>query len=212
MRYQIWLLACCLLALIVSVIAPPYPRELMLQHAPTVLAMALLLLAVERRLLTDGAMACLVFFLLLHILGARYIYSYVPYDRWCQTVLKFSPAELFCWQRNHYDRLVHIAFGLLVMFPLVQVLEQSGRLSRSWAIAAGMMGVMALSAAYEVLEWGLAMVLAPEMADRYNGQQGDPWDAQKDMALAAAGAVAAMLWMIVWRKPGGAGPTHSGKT
>jgi putative membrane protein len=48
--------------------------------------------------------------------------------------------------------------------------------------------IMATSAVYEVFEWLAAMVMAPDWAESYNGQQGDIWDAQWDMALAALGA------------------------
>jgi uncharacterized membrane protein YjdF len=41
---------------------------------------------------------------------------------------------------------------------------------------------------YEVLEWGVARLVAPATASRFVGAQGDPWDAQQDMALAWVGA------------------------
>ena len=41
------------------------------------------------------------------------------------------------------------------------------------------------------------MVMAPETADRFNGQQGDYWDAQKDMALALAGALVAIMVIAI---------------
>jgi putative membrane protein len=48
---------------------------------------------------------------------------------------------------------------------------------------------------YEVFEWMLSIVLSPEDAESYNGQQGDYWDAQKDMALAFVGSLC-MLFII----------------
>ena len=42
------------------------------------------------------------------------------------------------------------------------------------------------------------MIAAGETADRYNGQQGDVWDAQKDMALATLGAIL----VLAIRRPG----------
>ena len=35
----------------------------------------------------------------------------------------------------------------------------------------------------------MAMTFAPDWAEAYNGQQGDVWDAQRDMALAGCGAI-----------------------
>lgn len=53
--------------------------------------------------------------------------------------------------------------------------------------------ILATSAVYEIAEWLVAVTLAPDWADHYNGQQGDVWDAQKDMALAALGAAVGLL-------------------
>ncbi|MGI5502120.1 DUF2238 domain-containing protein [Lentzea sp. CA-135723] len=44
-----------------------------------------------------------------------------------------------------------------------------------------------------MLEWAIAMTLAPDLAEAYNGQQGDMWDAHADMALAAVGALVTSL-------------------
>ena len=52
---------------------------------------------------------------------------------------------------------------------------------------------MCIRDSYEIFEWLLTIVAAGETADRYNGQQGDIWDAQKDMALAALGAILVLL-------------------
>lgn len=53
--------------------------------------------------------------------------------------------------------------------------------------------VGAVSALYEIFEWLLTMLVAPEVADQYNGQQGDMWDSQKDMAIAILGATIALM-------------------
>ena len=46
---------------------------------------------------------------------------------------------------------------------------------------------------YELFEWLLTIVMTAEEADYYNGQQGDMWDAQKDMALALVGSTGMFL-------------------
>ena len=43
-----------------------------------------------------------------------------------------------------------------------------------------------------LLQVQLTVTFAPAWAEAYNGQQGDPWDAQKDMAMAGLGALIAM--------------------
>jgi putative membrane protein len=52
--------------------------------------------------------------------------------------------------------------------------------------------VTAFSGIYEVFEWLLTVVMAQHDADAYNGQQGDLWDAQKDIGIAMIGSVIAM--------------------
>ncbi|MBQ1495124.1 MAG: DUF2238 domain-containing protein, partial [Acinetobacter sp.] len=49
--------------------------------------------------------------------------------------------------------------------------------------------VMASSLVYELIEWWIAIGLSPEDAENYNGQQGDIWDAHKDMFLATLGSI-----------------------
>ena len=60
--------------------------------------------------------------------------------------------------------------------------------------------VISTGAVYELFEWGIAMTLAPDAAEAYNGQQGDVWDAQKDMAVAALGAVVSVGIALVLRR------------
>ncbi len=57
----------------------------------------------------------IVAFTLLHVIGARYIYSYVPYKEWAVS-LGLVEKGFFHDPRNHYDRLVHFSFGAL-LFP-----------------------------------------------------------------------------------------------
>jgi putative membrane protein len=186
---------CGLLA--ISLVGGQFPREQSLQHIPTLVAIAALFVAARKQWLSPGAIACLIAFLWLHILGARFIYSYVPYDDWLTGLGVGSTREWFGWQRNHYDRLVHLLFGALIVPPAVEVAERYGRMSRPWAVAFAICIVAALSAVYEVAEWIIAIVLSPAQAEAYNGQQGDMWDAQKDMALAIVGSLPAAVMLLV---------------
>ena len=197
MQYALIVITASLFA--VTLIRPEYPNEQWLQHAPTVLLVPVLVVLARRRTLTTTSVFCIVAFWWLHIIGARYIYSNVPYDQWAQSLLGTTVSETFGWSRNHYDRLVHFCFGLLWMPPAVEIARVYGRLPRFWAISAAIGGVAAISAVYEIFEWLLAVVLSPETADAYNGQQGDMWDAQKDMALAMIGGLVALQFVFVRR-------------
>ncbi|MBW8296562.1 DUF2238 domain-containing protein [Sphingopyxis sp.] len=183
------LLGVLLILLLLAQIEQPYPEIALLQHIPT---MALLVAApalLRRWPLSTPAVACIVAFMALHILGGRYAYSSVPYDAWSRALTGTSLSDAFGWTRNHYDRLVHFAFGALSVIPVAQVARRSGGFGKRGTALTVLGWVLATSCLYEIFEWLLTIVAAGETADRYNGQQGDIWDAQKDMALAALGAI-----------------------
>ena len=181
----------------ISCLDPPYPRELVLQHIPTALAVAALVAARRRRMLSRANERLILAFLALHILGARWLYSYVPYDDWMTAICGQSLSSRFGITRNHYDRLVHFAYGLLLVRPACEVFVRRLGVRGAWAGALAVQFILATSALYEIGEWCLALVMAPDWAEHYNGQQGDLWDAQKDMLLAACGAVAGLATTII---------------
>lgn len=183
------LLGLLLIVLLLAQLDQPYPEIALLQHIPTVLLLVSAPALLRRWPLSTAAVACLVAFMALHTLGGRYAYSNVPYDDWARALTGSSLSEAFGWTRNHYDRLVHFAFGALSVIPVAEIARRWGGLGSRGAALAVLGWVLALSCLYEVFEWLLTIVAAGETADRYNGQQGDTWDAQKDMALAALGAI-----------------------
>lgn len=190
---QRWMLILLAVAVALANVDAPIPYISPLHHAPTV-ALILAAPALLRRWpLTDGAVAYIFVFFLLHTIGGRYTYTYVPYDDWSQALFGFRLSETFGWTRNHYDRLVHLAFGLLAILPVAEWQARYGGLSRRQAIASAIGFVLAVSALYEIFEWVITLVAAGATVENYNGQQGDVWDPQKDMALALLGAVIGAL-------------------
>jgi putative membrane protein len=176
-------------AALASLVRAPYASHQPLQHSPTVVVVLALAVAARRRWISDLAFGCTCAMLLLHVVGARWIYSFVPYDEWSRSLFDLSISEEFRFRRNHYDRLVHFAYGALAMVPQVEVLRRKLGLRAVPAVAIGVALVLGASALYEIGEWILAVVMSPENAEAYNGQQGDAWDPQKDMVLALAGAL-----------------------
>jgi putative membrane protein len=196
--------AAFLLLWAVSCTGVPYPKYFWLQHVPTVVAVIALVLADQRYHIGRLSYTLIVAFLALHLLGARYLYSFVPYDDWTKRLLGFSITDRFDFTRNHYDRFVHFCFGLLLVIPVWSFSRRGMRLDSLWSTAFALAAILAASALYEIFEWLAAVVMAPDWADSYNGQQGDAWDAQRDMALAACGAVAGLgIAAIRWFRPVG---------
>jgi len=192
-RRMIVLLPC---AIALANVAQPFPDLAPLQHGPTV---ALLLASpwlLRRWPLSTSAVACIWLFLLLHTLGARWIYSYVPYDDWARAVSGHDISSLLRTNRNGYDRLVHFAFGALLTLPIAEGARRHGGLPWRWSLAFAFAAIGLGSALYEIFEWLLTIMAAGETADYYNGQQGDVWDAQKDMAAAQVGSGLALIALL----------------
>ncbi|MFL6847966.1 MAG: DUF2238 domain-containing protein, partial [Sphingomicrobium sp.] len=139
--------------------------------------------------MSNAAVACVLVFFAVHTIGGRYTYSNVPYDSWSEALCGRSVSATFGFTRNHYDRLVHFSYGLLAVRPTHEFLTRHLGLSPRLALYIAVESVLAVSMVYELFEWFLSIILAGPMANDYNGQQGDVWDAQKDMALAALGAL-----------------------
>jgi putative membrane protein len=132
-------------------------------------------------------------FLVLHTTGAHYTYSLVPYDDWAQALFGQTISDVTGWTRNEFDRLVHLAFGVLLASGCHDVLVRSGRAASGTAWWVTLLLAMAASHIYELIEWGAAEVFGGEMGAAYVGTQGDEWDAQKDMALATLGTIIGIL-------------------
>lgn len=193
-RFQSALLVLLAIVMVASSWHALYPRNTVLQHAPTLLVLVTAPALLRRWPLGNGAVGCVVLFFLLHALGARYSYSYVPYDDWAQRLTGREIGGTFGLVRNHYDRLVHFGFGLLAVPPVREIAVRHLRLPPRLAGWTALVFVPASSAVYEIFEWLLAIGMNPADAEAYNGQQGDPFDAQKDMAMAVLGAVLTHSW------------------
>ena len=190
---QRWMVALLAAIVLLTSYHALYPRNTFLQHAPTAILILAAIPALKRWPLSNGAVGCIFLFFLLHSIGARYSYSFVPYDEWVRAIAGTSITEMFGFARNHYDRLVHFCFGFLAIRPVREIALRHYGLTGRVALYIAPEFVLAFSAFYEVFEWFLAVAMSPADADAYNGQQGDMFDSQKDIALAALGALTAYL-------------------
>jgi putative membrane protein len=176
-----------------AAIAPSYRADWLLENLPVFLALPLAVLTYRRWRFSDRAYVQMTVFLLLHTLGAHYTYSEVPAGDWV--------SEALGWSRNHYDRFVHFAFGVLLLRP-VRELAFRGREPGRWAVLLlSVAAVAGLSVTYEIIEWLTASVVDPAAGTAFLGTQGDEWDAQKDMSLACLGAVVAGLIELLLHPP-----------
>ncbi len=130
--------------------------------------------------LSDLSYLFLTVFMTLHAIGAHYTYSKVPLGFWMQ--------EWWGLERNHFDRIAHFSFGLLLAYPLRELFLRRVHVRGFWAYYLPISGILALSGFFEIIESWVALLVRPELGEAYLGTQGDEWDAQKDMTVAVIGA------------------------
>ena len=184
-----------LLVTILTTLNPIYPNEQFLQHIGTFIISLVLLIDLKKNKLQLGAFICVSLFILIHIIGARWIYSFVPYQDWLNNIFGWNLDS----SRNHFDRFAHFSFGILIfpyfynLFSLLKIRKKI-KVLIAWAL------VQSFSVFYETFEWMLTLLLSGDTADNYNGQQGDLWDAQKDMALAMLGSTLIGAYFLLFYK------------
>lgn len=191
---QRWWLLACLAGVPLSAVGAAYPPNTWLQIGPVVVGVALVWWALRRWPVSNASVAWASGFVLLHLFAARWTYSSVPYDAWSQSAFGFSVDKVLGFERNMFDRFVHFVSGLCFARPLVEIGMRYGHLPRRTAILVMVLAVLAIGALYEIFEWALTIGMNVEAADKYNGQQGDMFDAPKDMALALLGCLVPLAW------------------
>jgi putative membrane protein len=184
-RYPLTLLVVFTAIWIILAIAPWYRQDWLLENVIVFVAVPLFVATCRKLRFSNLAYTCLFVFLVLHEIGAHFTYSEVPWRDWLSTVTggDATPAG-----RNHYDRFVHFCYGLLILPVAWELFAARASPRGLWRWLMPPLFVMSHSVIYELVEWLAAVVFGGDLGMAYLGTQGDAWDAQKDMALAAAGA------------------------
>lgn len=203
-RFREWpvlMLAAFVLAWLALGWAPKYRDDWILENVLVVAFVPLLIWGYRRVRFSNLAYTAIFVFMLLHVLGSHYTYAEVPYDQWSRDWLGFSINEALGFERNHYDRLVHLLFGGLLAPLTLELVNLKVNTSALWRRTIAVSLLLSCSALYELIEWAAALVFGGELGMAYLGTQGDEWDSHKDTALALLGAMCATL-LLAWLRPG----------
>lgn len=177
---------------IVTAIRPLDRHDWFLENLLVFAVMAILIGTYRAFPLSDLSYLLITVFLTLHAIGAHYTYSEVPFGFWMQRTFGFT--------RNPFDRVVHLSFGLLLAYPIREVFLRVANARGFWAYYLPLDVTLAFSALYEIMEMVVATMVAPGTGDAWLGTQGDVWDPQKDMGLAAVGALLCMCLTALIRR------------
>lgn len=174
---------------IVLAIAPRDRQDWFLENLLALSAVATLVATYRRFQFSTPSYVLITAFLSLHAVGAHYTYAEVPFG--------FGLQQAFGLSRNPFDRLVHFAYGLLLAYPLRELLIRLAGVQGLWSYYLPVSGMLAQSGLFEIVEALVAEIVSPELGAAYLGMQGDQWDAQKDMLAAFAGALLCMVVLLV---------------
>jgi putative membrane protein len=153
---------------------------------------AVLALTYRRLPLSNLSYLLIFVYLSMHEWGAEYKYSDVPLGEWMKPWLDTT--------RNHYDRVMHFSYGLLLSYPMQEWFMRVVGVTSNWRYLLPVESTLAFSASYEMAEAFMASILTPERGEEFVGMQGDMWDSQKDMFMAGLGAVTAMIVIALIRR------------
>ena len=177
-------------ALIVSGIAPFDRATWIMEVAPVLIALPIMVATRKSYPLTTLLTVLIAAHALVLIGGGAYSYARVPLGFWMQ--------DLLGTVRNPYDKLGHFMQGFVPAMVAREILIRGG-----YVVGRRMTGflciciAMAISASYELIEWAAALAMG-QGADEFLGTQGDQWDTQSDMFMALIGSSTAMLLLAGW--------------
>lgn len=166
----------------------PYDRVTWwLETAPVMIAVPLLLATYTRFRLTTLLYVLIALHAIVLVVGAKYTYARVP--------LFDDLKEFFNHSRNSYDGVGHFVQGFVPAMVARELLLRTSPLRRGkWLSALIVFSCLGISAVYEIIEY-IAAIAGGGTSEAFLGTQGDPWDTQKDMALAGIGAIVALLFL-----------------
>ncbi len=177
-------------ALVISGIAPFDRATWVMEVAPVLIALPLMIVTRKSYPLTTLLTVLITAHALVLIAGGAYSYARVPLGFWMQDVLGTT--------RNPYDKLGHFMQGFVPALVAREILIRGG-----YVVGRKMTGflciciAMAISASYELIEWAAAVSMG-QGADEFLGTQGDPWDTQSDMFMALIGSSTAIALLAGW--------------
>jgi len=156
-----------------------------LEVFPAIIGAAILTITYRRFGFTTVVYTLIALHMVILMIGGHYTYAEVPFGNWVR--------DQFHLSRNHYDRLGHFAQGFVPAMIAREVLLRLRVVKRGVWLSVFVVSIcLAFSALYELLEWTVS-ALTGSAGDAFLGTQGDVFDTQKDMALALAGAITALV-------------------
>ena len=175
------------IGLVISGIQPKEYFTWFLEVSPAIIGLLILIFTYKKFEFTNFT----YFFILIHcyilFLGGHYTYAEVPLFDWIK--------ETFEQSRNNYDKVGHFAQGFVPTMIVRELFIRKNVIANKSFFNFIIVAIcLAISAAYEWIEWGVSLGTG-EGGDSFLGTQGDIWDTQSDMLFATIGALCMLIFL-----------------
>ena len=186
------LLIIFLIAWIFFAIDPLYRFDWVLENIVIFLGLPIVIFSYFKFRLSNFSYFLIFLFAILHIMAAHYTYGSTPWGNWL--------SEIFNWERNHYDRIVHFIYGFLMSYISIEILYKYVTKRKIINYLLTFSIIVAVGAIYEIAEFIVGIYAKPGAGLAFLGFQGDIWDTQKDMLLQLIGVVIGIFTFNLFRK------------
>lgn len=170
---------------VIMAINPKYRADWLLENVLIFIFFPFIMWMDTKHHFTLFTMIFLLVFASLHSLGSHYTYAEMEHFN--------AITQFFGFERNHYDRVVHFLFGLLlfrVLFEMAIPVFNSAKATLFFTLTL----ILSISTLYELMEWLAVILFNPDLGMAFLGIQGDIWDAHKDTALAFLGGLLNLIF------------------
>lgn len=185
MRYIYTLLIVFTAALLWSIINPNEGFTCFLEIIPAIIGFVILVFTFKKFRFTNFTYTLILIHCIILFIGGHYTYAEVPFFNYIK--------EIFDQSRNNYDKVGHFAQGFVPAMIIRELFIRKKVISSQSFFNFIIVSIcLAISAAYEWIEWFIS-VITGEGGDAFLGTQGYVWDTQSDMLFATIGAIIALL-------------------
>jgi putative membrane protein len=167
-------------SLLLSAIQPKEYFTWFLEVLPAVIGFAVLSFTHKRFAFTNFTYGFILLHCIVLFIGGHYTYAEVPLFDWIR--------ETFQQSRNNYDKVGHFMQGFVPAMIIRELFIRKQVIANRAFFNFIIVSIcLAISAAYEWIEWGVS-VCTGDGGDAFLGTQGYVWDTQSDMLYATIGA------------------------
>ena|ERR1700741_4528865 len=174
-----------LIGLVLSSINPHDYFTWFLEIFPAIVGLTILIVTFRKFTFSYLTYCLIVFHCYILFIGGHYTYAEVPLFDYIK--------EVFHQSRNNYDKVGHFTQGFVPAIIIRELFIRKNIVKRGgWLAFLTICTCLSISAAYEFLEWFVAVV-SGQSSEAFLGTQGYVWDTQSDMLYATIGASCMLL-------------------